>query len=757
MEMLSPQGTQQTAEDVGDPGGGSQNPLPVPSVSGEVRLVFVQRGAGFDVCGGRIGVDQVKFCAAECAEGATHCGKVAHATKKAELQSGGLYIGGSKKGGTAFLQPVLATSSEWPPSVTSALEGTRTTQEWVEVFAALEGITGLLPSEQIDILARLGRKVDAGPTPMRIRKRLLYTEGEQEEEASVDEANDALDAATLPEGDYNMTDSTEHVIRHWNTVVRATRKQRTNGVELETSVRGLLEEVDDKVLKVASMVGQTRPSNAPAVTVWASIGAHEEVLGNYTDNLATWLAVKRELETKIAGVVGELKTTQGVVTGQVQPVVQTLVQMVTNLQAQAPGTGVQGGSGSRVEEQEADSRAKAERKQLAARQVSLANQVRALIERSERQEAALAKLTANQAAPHPRGSSGGGIQHPAPGGQGATAIEMQELREMVGHLQDEVAGLQTDNTRLRAAMDSDVLTFGGFSFPTDEAVELFVVANVPGNYYGFCYDIVSLLECYRDRNRTTQEGLSHKHIIGRAGFKDGGSARIATSFGTVIPEVFGCEEDPIDPAKKLGDLKTAETWDHPSTRAGKKVVIGLFLTNHRKTVDGQIVKTFGPSSTATLFFQHMLQQTLKFWDAYTAWVTSFERELSQQSGCDDLAAQKASVWNLICWMTHAMFTEMSVRRAAGASADAIEDQPTTKCATILQATLSAHKFMTELVAADFMRHPIFAATMDEYLLKTKASMAAVLALQAKVKKLEAGVTSAQSLADKAMQAAGKKK
>ena len=44
-----------------------------------VRLVCVQRGAGFDVCGGRVGVDQVKFCAAECAEGLSHFGKVAHA------------------------------------------------------------------------------------------------------------------------------------------------------------------------------------------------------------------------------------------------------------------------------------------------------------------------------------------------------------------------------------------------------------------------------------------------------------------------------------------------------------------------------------------------------------------------------------------------------------------------------------------------------------------------------------------------------
>jgi hypothetical protein len=198
----------------------------------------------------------------------------------------------------------------------------------------LEGIASLGMSEQHDILARLGRKVDAGPTPMRICKRVLFTEGE--DDASSDETeDDALDAVTLRDGD--SRDSTEHMVQHWNTVVRATQKQRTAAVELETSVRGLLEEVDDKVVKVASMVGQTRPSNAPAVNVWASIGAHEEVLGNYTGNLVAWSAVNKGLENKIADVLGEVRTTQGVVTGQVQPVVQTLVQMVMNLQARAEG------------------------------------------------------------------------------------------------------------------------------------------------------------------------------------------------------------------------------------------------------------------------------------------------------------------------------------------------------------------------------------------------------------------------------------
>jgi hypothetical protein len=76
-----------------------------------------------------------------------------------------------------------------------------------------------------------------------------------EDEASSDETDDALNAATLRVGD--SRDSTEQMVQHRNTVVWATQKQGTAAVEHETSVRGPLEEVDDKVLKVVFMVGQT--------------------------------------------------------------------------------------------------------------------------------------------------------------------------------------------------------------------------------------------------------------------------------------------------------------------------------------------------------------------------------------------------------------------------------------------------------------------------------------------------------------------
>jgi hypothetical protein len=107
-------------------------------------------------------------------------------------------------------------------------------------------------------------------------------------------------------------------------------------------------------------------------------------------------------------------------------------------------------------------------------------------------------------------------------------------------------------------------------------------------------------------------------------------------------------------------------------------------------------------------------------------------------------------------MIHSMFVEMSTRRSPGLGAEALDAvlEGAAKCAAILHGTLAAHKFMTELVEADFVRHPIFAATMDEFLLTSKASHTSVSSLVLRVKKVEDAVKGAQAAADKATKAAG---
>ena len=56
--------------------------------------------------------------------------------------------------------------------------------------------------------------------------------------------------------------------------------------------------------------------------------------------------------------------------------------------------------------------------------------------------------------------------------------------------------------------------------------------------------------------------------------------------------------------------------------------------------------------------------------------------------------------------------------------------------------------MKELIADSFVRHPISSATMDEYLLKTKATQSALSELQSKVNLMDGRLKGTQAVVDR---------
>jgi hypothetical protein len=236
--------------------------------------------------------------------------------------------------------------------------------------------------------------------------------------------------------------------------------------------------------------------------------------------------------------------------------------------------------------------------------------------------------------------------------------------------------------------------------------------------------------------------------MGKAGYKDTSSARVDMSFGTTVPKIFGTEEDPKDPSKKMGSLTQVDIWCPLNGWSGLRVTIGKFIASHKKTLDKQIRAMYKPGSVATMFFQSMIQKTVVFWEAFATWVSSTEMMYDNlQPAGEAPDDHKKDVWNLMCFLIYSMFQEMSNRRAAGEAG--AEDNPVEKCATILQGALAAHKFMDELINASFSKHPIFAATMAEFLMATKSSQVALMSHDRRLKKLEGELRGAQATADRA--------
>jgi hypothetical protein len=731
-------------------------PAPEPQVvvdEFKVSVVLLRTAAGIDVCGGKVGTDNTKFCAMECAQYMTSCGRYAAHDKKADLDSPCYYIETAKPG-VAFLQPrLLAPVGGFSDVITDSLSGVRTAQEWVEVFSGLNNIESYYGSDQRDIVARVNRRINLGPTPMLIRKRNASVDLE---EALIDslipvnvwaEGGDELEAGGMMEDGLNVDAAVAHMQTNWNLMVRATQRQRLSSTDTDSAIRGLLEEVDDKVVKVAAVIGKA-PLNAPAVTVWASVGAHTDTLSNCIVSLKS---TKKELEERWSGVQAEVTAIHQIIASRILPVVKNLTMKVEDMM---PTTEM----GDLVALQ-ADYHTMDHRFHMLSEEMLIMKGAQGVasgdplvvsglvgdVKVLECQYQELKRLV----------SAIGRSNNPSMGTDNSGDI--QELRELVGCLHDELRAVQLENVKIRAELNTEGITICGHYFQAPASYKKFIVDHLPSGYYGFCYDFISLLECYGDEDRTSNEGLDNFYKVVRTGYEDTQQARIDTSFSTVVPGVFGPKQEVANPAKKLALLTSLDVWDHPSTASGLQVTISEFIIGYQSSIESQIESLLGASSVASLFFLGLLQQTITFWETFKAWITQFERALSHQAGGEDPTVHKKSVWSLVCWMTHAMFVEMKSRRSPGRGYSKVTTggDPQVKCSKILQGTLAGHKFMAELIAAKFVRHPIFSATMDEYLLKTKASHETMVIVQAKLKKLEDGFKGVQASADKALQAVKK--
>jgi hypothetical protein len=226
--------------------------------------------------------------------------------------------------------------------------------------------------------------------------------------------------------------------------------------------------------------------------------------------------------------------------------------------------------------------------------------------------------------------------------------------------------------------------------------------------------------------------------VSGAGFINSYEGIIYASFGTFFPALFGLENDAKDPFKKMGSMTDVREWDPKTSRSGRKNTINNTMTAMKRTMEIQINGASSKiSSEASMFFRNLVLNTWVFWEALVSWIARFEDEMSSLTPGDNPEAHKSQIWNLICWMLHSMFIEMGVRRADGGVATLVDkDDKVAVCAAVLQGTLGAHKFMKELMDNDFGRHPLFASTMVEFLITTKAPYIAVDELRTTVKRID---------------------
>jgi hypothetical protein len=723
---------------------------PTVGSSDEVFVFFMAKGEGIDVCGGCIGSDNSKFCTMPCTSGGSTCGRYVKHGRKAGVAHPGFYIS-SVRPGVAFLQPrLLEPDGGFSPSVARVLTGSRTQEDWIGIFSAFAGIELLPESDQQDIVSRVSRLVSVAPTPMRLRKKSaiedlaqIVADNPGGEQLNVTEEEDWEEELRLEEGE-----SVDAMMEKWNVLIRATKRNHQNMADVESNVRGLLEEIDDKVVKVAAVVGSRKKVNAPAMTIWASIGAHSDLLDSHSLELTD---VKGKFDNEFDDLVSKVTEVNDVLNGKVFPVVAHLTTRIEDIQTGGPGSGENSDASRKIQ-------------QLRSRQDVLATELQKVIARLDatagdgdleafrvevlaiqRNQIRLADAVQSLQANHNEGGSPG------------SDAELTVLKEAIGRIQDDMSVLRLENRRLHAALNSDSFSFGGHFFHTEETYDAFVTTHLPSGYYGYSLDFISLLECYEDANRTSSDGLKNTYTVAKAGYDDVQEARIDHSFGCTFPAIFGAPQETSNPSKKMALFTTSTVWHDPGNNSGVKKDIDIFMSGFEASVESEIYSELGHGTPASLFFVAMFHNTYTFWQRYSAWITKMIDEKMNQIGMSNKEAHMALVWNQICWMTYAMFIEMAKRRKAGTGNKKVGNSvdKKKKCVRVLKGTLGAHKFMKELMDQEFEKHPIFAATTSEFILKNMVTMISHNDLATRVKKSEETSKSAQATADKAFQATRK--
>ena len=157
----------------------------------------------------------------------------------------------------------------------------------------------------------------------------------------------------------------------------------------------------------------------------------------------------------------------------------------------------------------------------------------------------------------------------------------------------------------------------------------------------------------------------------------------------------------------------------------------------QRSIESQLTQnTRRLTPEAKSFFRLLVSKTWSFWESLASWIATFESEMCALTPGDP-ETHKKQIWNLICWMLHSMLREMGARRSPGQAAQSIESANKLEIGVaILRGTLAAHKFMDELKDHNFGRHPIFAATMVEFLITTKAPYLAVQELNVVVARID---------------------
>ena len=531
---------------IGVPGGGGEGPLAqadlkpsgistVLSSDETVPVILVTKGPGLDICGGKIGSKGTRFCSLSCGKGLNACGRFAtHEKNKAVVIFPAYYISAAKLG-TSFINPCLEVPEEgFSPAILDQLSGSRTESEWNTMFTVIEKVGAYPVDDQTEVLARAARKVFMGPTPMKLRHRLLSDEldemvDEMLDEESWDVKSPISMTSLVMEAKLDLNAAGSHVKKHWNTLVTSAIQTKRDIRDIESSTRDHLEDLDDKMLVVwASLGSKDHATNAPALTVWESVSSNSNLI---RDNYNSWKEHTRVMGQRLDGVVDQVSSLRNTLTAKISPMIVKAVNFME-------GRKVQVGSTSQVTADDGKVRLFMEKTDREISSLNTRLQTITLTNREDdtgsslREDIRRVMGEVQLLRTDVRDVEGKLNDIQAPSTE-TVVQQLATLRFDMGLLRDEVALVRRENQKLRDAANTESVSFGGYYFQSVESYETFILKYHAEGNYGLCFDFVSALEAAVNNSRTGEKSLKNLTLIQKALYETTNAAWIDQSFSVL--------------------------------------------------------------------------------------------------------------------------------------------------------------------------------------------------------------------------------
>jgi hypothetical protein len=254
------------------------------------------------------------------------------------------------------------------------------------------------------------------------------------------------------------------------------------------------------------------------------------------------------------------------------------------------------------------------------------------------------------------------VNQGGPGTSGPAAGELQVLGNRVQALDDfcrdptgRVEGIARSVRDLEERFDIGGVKFGRFQFGSMKDLVNFVRRRAPQVDYSLFLDGFSILHSMDWGSVAYDTALSSEHAVAKAAYSNTAQARVATSYRTAYPDVFGSSDDKGRTFGKA--MGTYAKWHDRETNGGILYVIREGVKSQHRHTTLSISRELRDPDVRELA-KEMLDKSREFVVDLCHFVEEFYAEMSEST-----AITPEEAWRLTTALIYEVFSELHTARS----------------------------------------------------------------------------------------------